>query len=325
MAIKNRDEAGNQVDAKIVPTVTNAIHRDLLKEDILNSIVFRKDVIKTIPANTQQLTELDYSDCDLIYCDISGYGIVDFNISGLADGDLKYLKVEKTISDGVNWNQNISNVSENSWYLMEKATTIYYQIYKKTGIIFVKAINRSIYEARITDFDNDIAYTYITPRRFNEVFPDYFDDKFNSDFPNAFDARLTNKFPNELNNNMPVTIEDGTLTNNWEQSWIKITKAYAGYKDSKVVHVYNLTAHLDRGQSSGSTSIIAEFSGIDVAGWTGELLIPAVDIYNNNLGYVRFTKNGADKLQLDDGNIDLTLVGSEVVLNATFFSFDIGQ
>lgn len=137
MGKKNRVEATIQVDTKIVPTVTNAVHRDLLKNDIVNGVVFEKDVIATETVVAGSVT-IDYSNKDTATVNTSVNLTVSF--TNIENGSVKYLSVTKSTTNTVSFAGAV-DVSPRRAYINSSSTVVIYKISHKNGSIYVSAIN----------------------------------------------------------------------------------------------------------------------------------------------------------------------------------------
>ena len=60
MGIGNRTETQANVSSKIAATVTVSKHTEVLNDDIIESIVFREDVILSPPQSSGNWTDLCY-------------------------------------------------------------------------------------------------------------------------------------------------------------------------------------------------------------------------------------------------------------------------
>lgn len=90
MAIKDRTELNTAVDTLLVATVDIASkHSPLLKDNIIESAVLRKDEILSDTATTTSYTA-NFTDYDLIQLDCSGYNIA-LSVTNLNAGEVKHL------------------------------------------------------------------------------------------------------------------------------------------------------------------------------------------------------------------------------------------
>lgn len=136
MAIGNRVETQSVVTSTIVPTVTNAIHRGLLNNDILESVLFRKDVIGSETPSAGTVT-VDFSDKDC--ATITTAVNLSISFTGLQNGDVKYIALTKGIANTVSF----SGATDQTYYKNEVNTLltyVVYQVFNKNGIIYVQAI-----------------------------------------------------------------------------------------------------------------------------------------------------------------------------------------
>jgi hypothetical protein len=136
MAIKNRTEAITEVNNVIVPTVTNAAHRTLLNESILNSVVFEKDVIASETPVAGAVT-IDYANKDLATVTTA----VDLAVSftNLENGAVKYLEVTKAAANVISF-VGALDIVQNRYYVNTVLTSICYRISNKNGIVRVEGM-----------------------------------------------------------------------------------------------------------------------------------------------------------------------------------------
>lgn len=151
MAKKNRTEALIEVDNALVPTLTLEEHKTLLKDNILNSIVYERDVIASQTPVAGAVT-IDYSNKDTATVSTSVNLNVSFN--NIENGAVKYLSVTKLATNTVSFS-GATDVSPRKAQINTIETLVIYQISHKDGNIYVKAI--SIDFDFKPDIDNAIA------------------------------------------------------------------------------------------------------------------------------------------------------------------------
>ena len=139
MAGKNRTELVTEVDNKIVPTVTNATHRDLLNNDIIESAVLRKDVISAATPSGGSVV-VDFSIRDLATISITGNLSVTF--LNLENGDVKYLSITKQAGNQISFPGAV-DVSLSKDYITANALTVIYEVSNKNSLISVVSKNIS--------------------------------------------------------------------------------------------------------------------------------------------------------------------------------------
>ena len=152
MAVNNRTEAESAINAAIVPTVTNTIHKNLLNDELISSFNFRKDVIDSETPSVGAVT-VDFSDKDLATIVAGGNLTVSF--SNLVNGDdSKFIYITKSASDVIQFS-GATDVSKNKKYINSVATTLVYEVFQKNGSIYVRNlnINQDLVET------GDLAYT----------------------------------------------------------------------------------------------------------------------------------------------------------------------
>jgi len=136
MAI-NRTETVQQVNVKIVPTVFTATHRGLLNVDIIDSLVFRKDVIDSqIPVGGSEV--VDFSDKDLATITVTVNTSISF--ANIPDGDTKYLELTKNAGNLISFTGSI-DVSQRKDYINTTSTFIVYEVIRKGLVLYVNSIN----------------------------------------------------------------------------------------------------------------------------------------------------------------------------------------
>ena len=147
MAINNRTDAISQVNTLIVPQVTNVTHRQLLNDNILNSVNFRKDIIASTSAAGGVAT-CDFSNTELITLSLSDS--VAINFTGLQNGDLRWLYITKPTTKAVNFNSafDVTPFIKNVTALK---TSVLYEVYNKNGVVFVRAVTDTLPEAVLAD------------------------------------------------------------------------------------------------------------------------------------------------------------------------------
>lgn len=143
MAKKNRAEAIVQVGVKIVPSVSNSIHKDLLNNDILNGVVFEKDVISTQTPSGGNVI-VDYSNKDTATVVTASNLSVSF--TNIENGAVKFLSITKAAANNVSFAGAI-DVSLRKAYIDSKVSLVQYEVRNKNGLITVNSIN----------IDNDVS------------------------------------------------------------------------------------------------------------------------------------------------------------------------
>lgn len=136
MGIGNRTETKTNVTSKIAATVTVAKHTEVLNDDLISSIVFRKDVIETPPVSSGSYT-LNCSLYDQAVMTITGDVTVSF--SDLQDGDIaKKLIVNKQSANVVSF----SGVTGTMEGQQVGKTVLHYRIWSANSKIYVIQENR---------------------------------------------------------------------------------------------------------------------------------------------------------------------------------------
>lgn len=139
MAVNNRSEATTEVNADIVATVTNTIHRNLLNNKILNSVLFRKDVAgSATPDGTGKIT-VNFLNDDIVIVNTTLNATIYFQNLEIGDS-AKYIFLTKNASNTVSFNSAI-DVSAKKRYINSNMTTVVYRVTNKNNNIYVEAIN----------------------------------------------------------------------------------------------------------------------------------------------------------------------------------------
>lgn len=133
----NRGEAQTEVTTKIVPAVTNAIHIDVLNNDILEGIVFEKDEIAIETPGGGTVT-IDYSNKDTATVSVASNLAVSF--TNLENGAVKYLAITKLAGNAITFS-GATDVSQRKAYINDIVTVVHYEVREKNGIVTVDSIN----------------------------------------------------------------------------------------------------------------------------------------------------------------------------------------
>ena len=136
MAVNNRVEAQTVVDATLVPTLTLAQHKVMVNDNILNSVVFDKDVIASETPVAGAVT-IDFSDKDLATVTTA----VDLAVSftNLENGAVKYLEVTKAAANVISF-VGASDMVDFREHINTVETVIVYRVSNKNGSIYVEAL-----------------------------------------------------------------------------------------------------------------------------------------------------------------------------------------
>jgi len=139
MAENNRTDAISAVNAQIVPTVTNAVHRALLNDEIINAVEFRADVIGSETPSGGNVT-IDYSDKDLATVTTTTGLTVSF--TNLENGDsARYLAITKQAGNTISFS-GATDFSEYTADINANKTFVLYQVIQKNSNTYVKAVNQ---------------------------------------------------------------------------------------------------------------------------------------------------------------------------------------
>jgi len=136
MAKNNRDEAIIVTTAALVPTLTLAQHEVMLNDNVLNSVVFEKDVIASETPAAGAVT-IDYEDKDTATVTTA----VDLAVSftNLENGAVKYLEVTKAAANVISFVGAVDKVNFRD-YINTVETVVCYRISNKNGVIYAEAL-----------------------------------------------------------------------------------------------------------------------------------------------------------------------------------------
>lgn len=148
MAVGNRTEIKTEVDSDLVATVDLSILNPFLKDDLIESIVFRKDIIASETPGGGTVT-IDYSNKDTATVSVASNLAVSF--TNLQNGDVKYLAITKLAANAITFS-GATDISQRKTYINTLVTVVHYEVREKNGIITVESIN----------IDNDISANLLT-------------------------------------------------------------------------------------------------------------------------------------------------------------------
>lgn len=137
MAINNRDEANAAIDTALVATLTLTQHKALLKDELNNSSVFRKDVIASETPAGGNVT-IDYANKDTATVSITANLAVSF--TNLENGDVKYLHITKQATNTVSF-AGATDTSPRKKYINTTVTSVVYVVTNKDSVVSVNSIN----------------------------------------------------------------------------------------------------------------------------------------------------------------------------------------
>lgn len=142
----NRTSAKSNIITKNVPTVTNAILTDMLNSDLADNLVFREDVAVLQNSSVSNIT-VDFTNKDRIDLTRTG-GSLNITVTGLGDGDVKYLLIAKTAGQAVTFVgvTDVTPVKANANAL----SLVLYEITRKSSYYFAKAWVENIKSATDT-------------------------------------------------------------------------------------------------------------------------------------------------------------------------------
>lgn len=132
----NRNTVKAAIVTKNVPTVTNAILTDMLNGEMNDNIRFKEDHATPITATGGGAT-LDFSIFDRVDLTNLG-GDTGLAVSGMNDGEEKWLVLNKSTNTSVNW-VGVTDMT-GSQEKVNTATKVVYQIFRKGTEYYAKAL-----------------------------------------------------------------------------------------------------------------------------------------------------------------------------------------
>lgn len=142
----NRTTAKSNVDEKIVPKVTNAIHRDMVKTDIMDNVVFKEEVVRIV-TSSQTNINIDFQDVDRVNVTRTGGGL-NLLLSNIVDGQTAWLYVTKSSGTNVIF-QNATDITPIAQRLADE-TTIVYMIVRKGTVYTALALKETVVQGTDT-------------------------------------------------------------------------------------------------------------------------------------------------------------------------------
>ena len=139
---KNRTEVKTEVTSALVATLTLALHKTLLNDEILQNILFRKDVKTTVSGIGGGAKAVDFEPGGVPsdFIQVTGVnGNITITFSNLSDGDVNYLLVSKNAGNTIAFVATI-NTSPYQYEIDVNATSVLYRITNKNGQIYAEAI-----------------------------------------------------------------------------------------------------------------------------------------------------------------------------------------
>lgn len=131
----NRTTVKSNIVTKNVPTVNNTILGDILNADLADNICFREDVAVTQSSSASAIS-VDFTGKDRVDLTRTG-GTLNITVTGIEDGETKFLLVTKTAGQAVTWVgvTDITPIKSNA----DALPLVLYEIVRKGSNYFVKA------------------------------------------------------------------------------------------------------------------------------------------------------------------------------------------
>lgn len=131
----NRTSFKSSVTTKIQPLMTTLIHRDVLNNDLADSVVFGEDVAVVQNSGATNIT-VDFTGKDRVDLTRTG-GALNITLSGIGDGERKFLLITKTIGQEITFVgvTDITPIKAN----VTAESIVLYEIVRKSSYYFCKA------------------------------------------------------------------------------------------------------------------------------------------------------------------------------------------
>ena len=133
----NRTEVKTQVDTDLIATVALTDLNPFLKDDLIESAIFRKDVIGSETPGGGTVS-INFANKDLATVTTTLNLAVSF--TGMENGDVKYLAITKNAVNTISFT-GATDTSIRRSYINATALTVIYQVFYKNGVISVQSIN----------------------------------------------------------------------------------------------------------------------------------------------------------------------------------------
>lgn len=152
MANRNRTEVAAAIEA-LAAIVDLEELKEALNDFFAQSCVFRKDVSSALTPLTGT-PSIDFTDIDYISADVSPntFTSYTFNISGVQQGEIKYLLIIKTAGDSVSFS-GATDIGPGSSFIDSK-TSILYRLTNKDGSNIIAEPLSKLFSS--TDWQNPI-------------------------------------------------------------------------------------------------------------------------------------------------------------------------
>jgi len=133
--MSNRTTVKSNILTLNVPIVTNAILTEMLNDELADNLVFKEDVA-VLQTSTTSNINLDFTDKDRIDLTRTG-GVLNITLSGIEDGEVKYLLITKTSGQAVTFVgvTDVTPVPENA----NAQSKVLYEIVRKSTSYYAKA------------------------------------------------------------------------------------------------------------------------------------------------------------------------------------------
>jgi hypothetical protein len=131
----NRTTSKSNIITKNVPTVTNAILTDILNNELAENVVFGEDVAVVQNSGSSNIS-VDFTGKDRVDLTRTG-GSLNITLSGIGDGEVKYLLIAKTSGQAVSFVgvTDVTPIKANANAL----SLVLYEIVRKSSYYFAKA------------------------------------------------------------------------------------------------------------------------------------------------------------------------------------------
>ena len=140
----NRTTVKTNVNNKIVPVMITETHREVLNADFADNIVFREDVVSSTYSGSNPVN-VCFSGRDRANLVVTGTINVAMTLTGLDDGDVKFILLTKTANKTVTF-LNANDLTPIQDYITA-ASKVLYRITSKNGTYYAEALKQTIRQA----------------------------------------------------------------------------------------------------------------------------------------------------------------------------------
>ena len=136
----NRATVKSNIDTLNVPSVTNSVMGEMLKDNLADNLVFLEDEVGILNPSSQNFT-VDFTGNDRINVTKTGSPL-NITCAGLGDGNVKYMLITKSAGQVITF-VNATDVTPKQ-DMTDDMTTVLYRVTKKGTTIWTEAVALTI-------------------------------------------------------------------------------------------------------------------------------------------------------------------------------------